>query len=44
MKFFRKLLKGLTYGLRVIVTDRIESEDAAKIPHWQDITNLSTAA
>ena len=29
-KFFRKLLKGLTYVPRVIVTDQLQSYDAAK--------------
>jgi putative transposase len=29
-KFFRKLLKGLTYVPRVIVTDRLKSYRAAK--------------
>ena len=29
-KFFRKLLKGLTYAPRVIVTDKLKSYEAAK--------------
>jgi putative transposase len=29
-KFFRKLLKGLTYVSRVIVTDKLKSYEAAK--------------
>jgi putative transposase len=29
-KFFRKLLKGLTYGPRVIITDKLKSYGAAK--------------
>ena len=29
-KFFRKLLKGLTYVLRVIITDKLKSSGAAK--------------
>jgi putative transposase len=29
-KFFRKLLKGLTYVPRVIVTDKLKSSGAAK--------------
>jgi putative transposase len=36
-KFFRKLLKGLKYVPRVIVTDKLKSYDAAKrelLPAW----------
>jgi len=36
-KFFRKLLKGLTYVPRVIVTDKLKSYRAAKreiLPIW----------
>jgi putative transposase len=29
-KFFRKLLKGLSYVLRVIITDKLKSYGAAK--------------
>jgi putative transposase len=40
-KFFRKLLKGLRYVLRVIVTDKLRSYSAAmaellpSVKHWQ---------
>jgi putative transposase len=40
-KFFRKLLKGLTYVPRVIITDKLASYGAAKrellpsVEHWQ---------
>ena len=41
-KFFRKLLKGLRYGPRVIITDKLRSYSAAKsevlpsVNHYQD--------
>lgn len=40
-KFFRKLLKGLTYVPRVLITDQLKSDGAAKrellpsVEHWQ---------
>ncbi len=44
-KFFRKLLKGLTYVPRVIVTDKLKSYGAAKreiLPGiWQQFTQFS---
>lgn len=45
-KFFRKLLKGLRYVPRMIITDKLKSDRAAKaevlpsVEHWQHKVSL----
>jgi putative transposase len=41
-KFFRKLLKGLAYIPRVIITDKLKSYDAAKREILPSVANMAT--
>ena len=43
-KFFRKLLKGLTYVPRVIVTDKLKSYGAAKRELLPGVANIASTA